>query len=63
MAAVTVKELREQLANYPDDDKVVIDRHWWDDGDYSYGWHNEFIDDIEVNHDNNCHQVELTIYE
>ena len=58
----TVKELREQLANYPDDYNVVIDRHLWGDGDYSYGWNNEFINDIEVNQDDDCHQVELTVY-
>ena len=58
----TVKELREKLANYPDDYNVVIDRHLYDDGEYSHGWNNEFINDIEVNHDDNFHQVELTVY-
>ena len=61
MAKLTVKELREQLANYPDDYRVVIDRHSFEDGDYSHGWNNEFMLDIEVEHDDNRHWVELRV--
>ena len=60
---LTVKELRDKLADYPDDYKIVIDRHYFDDGDYSYGWRNRILTDIEINNDDKCRQLELTVYE
>lgn len=61
---ITVGELIEKLQEYPKDYKIAIDRHYWSDGDYDYGWNNQILTDIDsVNQDDEHHRVELEIYE
>ena len=43
---ITCGELIEKLKNFPKDYTVKINRKYFSDGDYDYGWHSETLTDI-----------------